>query len=360
MFILHFNINTIKLEEFASMFHQILLQIFQKLNNERTISAAYHVLRGKRSGQTIQDIGLFQLHNYFGLLPKLPRKTFDEAVNSFLQYSWLTMQESGHYSMKKLGLQRAEQTSAFLFDGWHYRGNEHIFFARFSLIVQSLSYQSAGVRSFSPISRDTNIQSWVRTFLVESNFQDGHLQQQLLEECERALSVLPLSDANKQLVLYRLSGHSLPGWTWQQLASERQETVLDCQLAFIELLHTLLNEVHQTNDYPLLGKVAEGLRVKALLTDSAQQTAHLYEQGYSIEQIVQIRKLKQSTIEDHLVELAMNEPNFSIGPFVSYEEAEKVLLASKHYQTKKLKTLHEVVEGMSYFQLRLVLAKGEV
>lgn len=342
------------------MFHQILLQIFQKLNNERSISAAFHVLRGKRSGQTIQDIGLFQLHNYFGLLPKLPRATFDEAVSLFSQNSWLIMQESGHYSMKKLGLQRAEQTPDFLFDGWHYRGNEHIFFARLSLIVQSLSYQSAGIRSFSPISRDTNIQSWVRTFLLEHNYQEGYLQQQLLEECERVLSELSLSEANKQLVLYRLSGYGLPGWTWQQLASERKEAVLDCQLAFIELLHVFLNEVHQTTDYPLLGKIAEELRVKALLTDSAQQTAHLYEQGYSLEQIMQIRKLKQSTIEDHLVELAMYEPNFSIGPFVSYKEAEKVWQASKQYQTKKLKILHEVVEGMSYFQLKLVLAKGEV
>lgn len=342
------------------MFHQILLQIFQKLNNERSISAAYHVLRGKRSGQTIQDIGLFQLHNYFGLLPKLPRATFDEAVSLFSQDSWLIIQESGHYSMKKLGLQRAEQTPDFLFDGWHYRGNEHIFFARLSLIVQSLSYQSAGIRSFSPISRDTNIQSWVRTFLLEHNYQDGHLQQQLLEECESVLSELSLSEANKQLVLYRLSGYGLPGWTWQQLASERKEAVLDCQLAFIELLHVFLNEVHQTTDYPLLGNIAEELRVKALLTDSAQQTAYLYEQGYSLEQIMQIRKLKQSTIEDHLVELAMYEPNFSIGPFVSYKEAEKVWQASKQYQTKKLKTLHEVVEGMSYFQLKLVLAKGEV
>lgn len=65
------------------MFYQILLQIFQKLNNERTVSAAYHILRGKRSGQTIQDVGLFQLHNYFGLLPKLPRAIFDEAVSTF-------------------------------------------------------------------------------------------------------------------------------------------------------------------------------------------------------------------------------------------------------------------------------------
>ncbi|MET4561003.1 helix-turn-helix domain-containing protein [Lysinibacillus parviboronicapiens] len=342
------------------MFHQILLQIFHKLNNERTVSAAYHVLRGKRSGQTIQDIGLFQLHNYFGLLPKLPRATFDEAVSTFSQYSWLNMQESGHYSMKKLGLQRAEQTATFLFDGWHYRGNEHAFFARLSLIVQSLSYHRADMHSFSPISKDPQVQAWVRAFLVNHNYQLGHLQQQLFEECQQVLTALPLADRQKQLVLYRLSGHSSPGWTWQQLASERNESVLDSQLAFIELLHTLLNEVHQNSTYALLGQIADGLRIKALLTDSAQQTAQLYEQGYSLEQIVQLRNLKQSTIEDHLVEIAMNEPNFSIGPFVSYEEAEKVWQASKHYQTKKLKALHEVVEGMSYFQLRLVLAKGEV
>lgn len=342
------------------MFYQILLQIFQKLNNERTVSAAYHILRGKRSGQTIQDVGLFQLHNYFGLLPKLPRATFDEAVSTFLQYSWLNMQESGHYSMKKLGLQRAEQTVTFLFDGWHYRGNEHIFFARLSLIVQSLSYHKKGIRSFSPISKDVQVQSWVRAFLQAQQYQSGQLQPQLFAECLHALTALPVTDANKQLFLYRLSGHSLPGWTWQQLSSERKETVLDSQLAFIELLHTLLNEIHATEDYPLLGKIAAELRVKALLTDSAQQTAYLYEQGYSVEQIVQIRKLKQSTIEDHLVELAMNEPNFSIGPFVSYEEAEKVWQASKQYQTKKLKALHDVVNELSYFQLRLVLAKGEV
>lgn len=342
------------------MFYQILLQIFQKLNNERTVSAAYHILRGKRSGQTIQDVGLFQLHNYFGLLPKLPRATFDEAVSTFLQYSWLIMQESGHYSMKKLGIQRAAQTPTFLFDGWHYRGNEHVFFARLSLVVQSLSYQKEGIRSFSPISKDTQVQSWVRAFLQDQQYQSGNLQQQLLDECLRVFATLAVSESNKQLALYRLSGYSLPGWTWQQLSIERKETVLDSQLAFVELLHTLLNEVHATNNYPLLGKIAEELRVKALLTDSTQQTAYLYEQGYSIEQIVQIRKLKQSTIEDHLVEIAMNEPNFSIGPFVSYEEAEKVWQASKQYQTKKLKALHEVVNDLSYFQLRLVLAKGEV
>ena len=341
------------------MFQQILLRIFQKLNNERTVSAAYHLLRGKRSGQTIQDVGLFQLHAYFALLPKLSRATFDEEVEAFKQNSWLEMQESGHYFLTTSGMQRAEETPDFLFDGWHYRGNEHVFFARLSLVVQSLSYQRAGIRSFSPISKDPQVQGWVRAFLLDHTYQSGHLQQQLVNECKQVLTTIHVSEANKQLVLYRLSGHALPGWTWQQLASERKEKVLDSLLAFIEVLHTLLNEVHSANTYPLLGKMAEGLRVKAMLTDSAKQTAQLYEQGYTLEQIMQMRRLKQSTIEDHLVEYAMNEPNFSIGAFVSYTDAEKVWQASKQYQTKKLKVLHDAVEGISYFQLRLILAKGE-
>ncbi|GLC87095.1 helix-turn-helix domain-containing protein [Lysinibacillus piscis] len=339
------------------MFHQILLQIFQKLNHERTISAAYHILRGKRSGQTIQDIGLFQLHPYFGLLPKLPREVFDETVALFQQYSWLEVQASGHYSCTKVGLQRAAQTPEFLLAGWYYRGNEHLFFGRLSLIIQSLSYHQTNTRSFTPISKDIHIQAWVRQFLLEHHYQQGHLQKQLWAECEQALKELPVCEENKQLMVYRLSGHQLPGWTWQQLAMERKETVLDCQLAFIELLHVWLNSIH---GYPLLQQIAEGVRVQALLTDSAQQTAFLYEQGYSIDQIAQIRKLKQSTIEDHIVEMAMYEPNFSIGSFVTYGEAAKVWQASKQYQTKKLKILYEVIGDMSYFQLKLVLAKGEV
>ncbi|MEG0259017.1 MAG: helix-turn-helix domain-containing protein [Lysinibacillus sp.] len=342
------------------MFQQVLLQILHKLNDERTVSAAYHLLKGKRSGQTIQDVGLFKLHAFFGLLPKLQRAVFDKEVATFMQYSWLKMQETGHYSLTKLGIQHAEQTLTFLLDGWHYRGNEHIFFARLSLVVQSLSYQKEKVKSFSPISKDEIVQKWVRAFLIDQQYSKNHLQQQLFEELSQVVEESVVSENSKQLLMYRLSGHSVPGWTWQQLASERKESELDSQLAFVEILHCLLNAVNKSETSPLLVKISEGLRVQAMLTESAQQTANLYEKGYSLEQIVHIRRLKQSTIEDHLVEFAMNEPNFSIGAFVTYEDAQSVLQASLNLQTKKLKVLHEELPHLSYFQLRLILAKGEV
>ena len=97
-----------------------------------------------------------------------------------------------------------------------------------------------------------------------------------------------------------------------------------------------------------------------MLTGSAYQTAQLYYEGCSIEQICMLRNLKKSTIEDHLVELAMNEPSFDITPFVTCEDQQLVHTAVEDYATRKLKVLHEVLPHLTYFQIRLALAKGEM
>lgn len=146
------------------IFQSVLLQIFQKLNNERTISSAYHLLRGKRSGQTIQDVGIFHLHNYFGILPKLSRKKYDEDVNKILEAGYIELNEEGYFQLTNLGHEIEKESIHLPFDGWHYRGNEHLFFARLSLVVQSLSHNRSGVRKFIPLQKDEEIQRWVKRF----------------------------------------------------------------------------------------------------------------------------------------------------------------------------------------------------
>jgi len=105
--------------------------------------------------------------------------------------------------------------------------------------------------------------------------------------------------------------------------------------------------------------MAENIRIHNPLSGSAFQSAELFNNGHSIEQISKIRRLKMSTIEDHIVELAMNEPQFKVEQFVSNEDIKRVLTAVEDYNTRKLKVLHEIVPHLSYFQLRLVLARGE-
>ena len=341
------------------LFQQILLKILTSFQNERTISAAYHLLKGKRSGQTIQDVGLFKLYQFFGLLPKLTRSKFDEQIDILFAKNTIVIEESGYFQMTAEGEKLAEEPLPFVFDSWHYRGNEHQFFARLSLVVQSLSHQKNGVRAFIPIERNETVQHWVRNFLMKNNYQQQRLQQALYAEMEQCLQNLKVEENIKDLLIYRLTGFEQPGYTWQQLAFGYHMQEMDVQLLYISGLHQWLIEIEQNNDaYPILQQLAEGIRVEALLTDSANTTAKLYNKGYSLEQISHMRKLKTSTIEDHLVELAMNDTHFSIDPFVSKEEQQQVLQTVDAYDTKRLCTLHEILPQISYFQLRLTLAKG--
>lgn len=341
------------------IFQDTLLQIFQKLDNERTISSAFHLLRGKRSGQTIQDVGIFRLHNYFGLLPKLPREIYDCEVKKIIDCHYISMLDENYFTLTNEGENYLKQSNQLPFDGWFFRGNEQLFFARLSLVIQSLSHQRAGKMSFSPIQKDEQVQFWTKQFLLSNRFQNGDLQERLLNEILESLETVAVADKNKMIIVKRLSGYQVPGYTWQQLSFQEYTEEIDVQLTFIASLHAWLNEIiSKKNSYPLLNMVAMNIRVEIPLTGSANQTAQLYKEGYSIEQISQLRQLKLSTIEDHLVELAINDPQFLIETFISEEDIRRVLMAVEDYSTRKLKILHEVLPHLSYFQIRLVLARG--
>lgn len=341
------------------LIQQILLKILASFQNERTISAAYHLLKGKRSGQTIQDVGLFKLYPFFGLLPKLSRQKFDEQIDLLFVKNTIVIEENGYYKMTEKGIELAEEPLELTLDSWHYRGNEHVFFSRLSLVVQSLSFQASGVRAFIPIERNETIQQWVRQFLVKNRYHEQPLQQQLSNEITESLQQLAIDEKIKDLLIYRLSGYEQPGFTWQQLAFGYHLQEMDVQLLYIVGLQQWLNDIYRANEtYPILQQLAQGILVEVMLTDSANETAKLYKNGYSIEQISQMRRLKTSTIEDHLVELAMNDTSFSIETFISKEDQQQIRTTVEDYQTKKLRTLRELLPHLDYFQLRLTLAKG--
>ncbi len=337
------------------IFHQILYQILTRLNNERTVSSAYHLLKGKRSGQTIQDVGIFKLHTYFGLLPKLKRPVFDEAVSDLQNQGILRIEENGFY---QISFDVPFEMQPYYFNGWRYRGNEHLFFSRLSLLVETISHVKHEVRYFAPTEKSGDIQRFIRAFLKEYAFQRQSFRQQLYDELQLCLSHDSFTELQRDLIVNRLSGVNSAGITWKQLAQLNNLEQMDVYFIYISALHLLLNHIY-TEEVPLLRQLATGIEVTTPLTESTKQTAVFVQQGYSIEQIANVRQLKTSTIEDHIVEMAMNIPAFSIEPFLSGVDLQTILSTSDAYQTKKLRVLKEILPHYSYFQLRLALAKGE-
>lgn len=342
------------------LFQYLVLNILKILENERTISSPYHLLKGKRSGQTIQDVGIFHLHPYFGIFPKLSRNTYDEVIQKLVEQQYIFLTENS-FRLTDKGNAEWRQYDPLPLNGWQYRGNEHLFFSRLSLVVQSLSHAKEKVMTFSPIQKDEDIQRWVKGFLMRHDYKSGLLSHNLYDEMLQSLGSAKVHEQAKEIVVKRLTGYKIHGFTWEQLSKELEIEELDVQLLFVACLHQWLNEIlSNPHSYPYLYQMTNQVRSEIPLTGSAYYTALLFKKGYSVEQISQIRKLKRSTIEDHLVELAINDPTFPIEQFIQSEDIQKVLYAVEDYQTKKLKVLREVLPNLSYFQLRLALVRGEI
>ena len=346
----------IRKEGYDLLMHQLLMHIFAKYENERTISAAFHILQGKRSGTTMQDVGLYKLFPYFGIFRKFPRQEFDRLVQQLQHNDYIEIEDSGHFRLLPKGRESLQEPFDLYLDGWHYRGNEHLFFGRLSLIIQALSHQAAGHKAFAPIERNEAIQQFSRRYLTYHNFHTKPIQQAFREQLLACFEDTQLTDEQLNIVTQRLHGAEVFGYTWAQIAENCERDVLSCQLLFISALHKILYQLEQQH-YSMLQPLVYGVKITNVLTESAQLTANLLLQGRTLDEIAQIRRLKMSTIEDHIVEFAMYEPSFPIDVFISQQDREKVYEAIDSYMTKKLKVLKEAVPHLSYFQLKLALAK---
>ncbi|MDI2589144.1 helix-turn-helix domain-containing protein [Psychrobacillus sp. NEAU-3TGS] len=338
-------------------FQQLLLLIIHKFQGERSSTAPYYLLKGKKSGQTIQDVTYFQLHSYFSLYPKLAKETYEEAIKNLHAEGLIVMNES-RVAITEKGLHQIVSIRRPFYSGWILRGKEFIFWGRVELIVQTLSQFQGNEKKFVPVQKSNEIHHFVKVFLQERDFQSSsfgaHFKKQLFHLLENPL----LLEIHRNLFVYRLSGYKNSGLTWEQLASHHHMTVLDVKFLFIECLHILLNDITEEK-YPDLHALTKGIYVQTPLTDSAFKTSKLFEKGYTIEEIARMRFLKENTIEDHVIEIVSADPTFPLQAFISKEQVQKVLHIAQERQTKKLKIIREELPDLSYFQIRLALTKGE-
>ncbi len=332
----------------------ILLFIISKMNGQRTMNAGLHLLRGKKSGQTLQDVEYFSVKPFFGILPKLEEKTYLDAAGELIEAGFI-FQHDKLVSLTDPGKKKVETLPEYHFRGWDYRGREMLFFGRIALLVQTLSFMRAGDMMFNPIQKDRDIQLFVKRLLQRQPITDPLFAKKIGDELKLALNKSGLNDDRKYIFVSRLTGKAETARTWDQLAAELSRSSEDLRLAFIESLHRLLPAIEESDEFPFLKEVASDIKVHSYLTDSAKHTKKLFDQGHSMESISAVRKLKMSTIEDHIIEMAMNDERFPITRFVSEEHIRSVISKSEELGTKRLKLLKDVFESLSYFELRLIL-----
>jgi uncharacterized protein YpbB len=335
----------------------IILNCLHQINSERTIYSVYHLLNGKKSSQTIQDAHLFSLKNYFGIYEHLTRDAFDEIYHRMTEKEWLINDGEQHYSLTASGMTLLENKRVPKYiNGWKYHQITKIFWERLSLFIQVISNLSFGESRYLPIQKDREVHVWVKTALKDipiSRRDIGSIVYKELTECFNGTS-----DIDPSLVVFRLTGFQSIGLTHDQAAQQLNLNVHDYHIRFINTIHFMIQKIRDfETDFEILTFLIKDLIQEDELTLSSRKTQKLLYQGYTLEKIANIRNLKLSTIEDHLVELALHVKDFSLEPYVNHELMKRILEISRKKGTKQLKVIREEAAEATYFQIRLVLAK---
>jgi uncharacterized protein YpbB len=337
------------------LFEELVITIMKAVNLERTISSPFHLIKGKKSGQTIQDIGYYRLHPYFAVMPKLEKLLYEQIVQQLFDRNLLnTNDQVIDLTDKALAMPIPPSR----LNGWKYRGNETLFLNRLSLIVQTLSHTSRQVNKFDPVHNAEDLQAWVKNYLREIDFRNPESAKNFKAEMRDSLGMAEVDDQAKMVLMQRLTGLGLSGLTWEQIASSQKLHTLDVQLASVEALHAWMDVIEREN-FPMLFRLLDHIIQRSVLTESAQRTEKLYEKGFSLQDIAAMRHLKTSTIEDHFVEIAMNDPYFNYSPFLPQDLYEQIVAGSKRRNTKRLRDIKEELPDATYFQIRLALAIKE-
>jgi uncharacterized protein YpbB len=335
----------------------ILLYCLGQLNGERTIYSIYHLLNGKKSSQTLQDAHLFSLQRYFRILEPMTRVDFDEMINRLYEKKLVTPYGEQKFQLTTAGKEYlSKNPPPSYINGWKYQPYTLLVWERLSLLIQVTSNIAFQETKYIPIQKNTEVHNWLKSLLKQTSIPKQQLGAVIFSELVNCLE--SAKQINPAVIVFRLTGYQQIGLTSTQTAKLLDMDSLQYHLEFIDILHYIIQTVEkEPARYSVLTSLLENVDQNESLTLSSTKTWGLLKQGFSIEEIANIRNLKISTIEDHLVEFALNIKDFSINMYVEEDIQQRILEISRHEATRQLRVIRNNIKTASYFQIRLVLAK---
>lgn len=338
----------------------ILLHGLKKLNGERTMYSLYHLLQGKKSSQTIQDAYLFGLYRLFQTDMSVTRAELERHVCVLKTVGFLQEKENQRYLPTKEGeraLEEAMHATPFPphVNGWKYGQSGALLWERLSLAVQVISHLQQRETRYLPVQRKPDTLLWLKAFLRRHSLN----RRELAEAFYRELTGILERDnrIDPTILVVRLSGSGQIGLTAVQAAQLLKLEPVYYHYQFLNIMHYLSAAIAERSaQFPLLSAFLDK-KEEVPLTQSTKKTYSLLQQGFTIDDIIRIRRLKRSTIEDHLVEIALHIPQFSLEHFVSLEKQEQIKATIRQAHTKRLREIRKRIPEASYFEIRLVLAR---
>lgn len=342
----------------------IILKSSLHFNQNRTCSAIYHLITGKRSIQTVQDAHIYQLKKFYGVSQSLRKREFDQKINALVFDKLLELDAStSSCFVTPNGMKWLEEHTGFLkltdYEGLLYHTASPIFYDRLLLLIQTLSNSCNNHYSFIPIIDKMPILNWVKIAFRQIKQNKESYSNQVHDDLYKLLDSFTREEAS--IYVDRFSGYNHYGKSKDQLARLYQKDKSDIPLIIERMNHTMLKNIYYSpSRFPGIGFLVTDLWNKQFITNSARNTYQLLLENYSINEISHIRHIKENTVYDHVVEVALFTHDFPVLNYIAEDQRQQILHAVKNEGTYKLKAIKNMIDqSISYFQIRLVLATME-
>ncbi|MED4581452.1 helix-turn-helix domain-containing protein [Brevibacillus choshinensis] len=351
----------------------VALNALIPLASERTLQAAFYILRGRKANQTLQDVHLYNLYPYYRMFPRFSKEDWDKIVSTLLQNGLIEHLEvtatngKPSFTVTEKGREQAKEwRSRYLLDQWLAPFTDsgmaervELFWHRLHLVVQTISQLLAEDMGFMPVVSDKKIQQWVKA-QVSSPMDRSQWKQQLGEELYLLWS--PLPQEVQTLLVGQLSGAAQVGKTLSQLSMQQNESTTYLLLTFrYGLAQSIQRLQAEAESFPYLSRlVFQKDKLDQRLTESAARTYSLIQRGLGIKQIASTRKVKESTVEDHLAEIALRCPEWDYTAYLDPELGDRIVQTSELLHTSRLRLIKDQLGAdVSYLQIRLALARRQ-
>ncbi|SFA73294.1 Uncharacterized protein YpbB [Lentibacillus halodurans] len=346
------------------LFNYIVISCCSRFEEERSISAIYHLLKGKRSIQTVQDSHTYQLNHFYGIYPSLHKQDFDEQIHELIQRNLIVLNNDNAASPTEMGdnwIRKQEgNVSAQHFNGMAYYKKAAVFWERLLLLIQTMTNSKKNHFHFIPVIDKPPITDWVKGQYHQWRNHQTVFLNQLYKELYEILQ--HFSEMEARIFVDSLTGYKHFGMSSFQLADHYGLKQIDIPLVKTAITHHMLSLINQhPKTYPLFARFLTALPQEARITNSASKTKEFLDMQYTAEEIAVKRHLKLNTIYDHLIEIALYDESFPLEHYVNPDDHAEILAAINNTSSYKLKDIkQEISETISYFQIRLVLAAGKI
>ncbi|MGM0124501.1 hypothetical protein IGI37_001879 [Enterococcus sp. AZ194] len=293
--------------------NELILSFFKE-GHKMKGTTLYHLLRGRRTNSVLVYGFFHEILPFLGAFPTLNEEAFFAELKKCCQKR-LLKERAGEYQLTDKGRKTIEK-QLVEFPGIDYfsfgkTGQKNWRLIKF--VVQVISYLSYEENTYVPIENSPYYTQHVKNWLRGQEKQN--IPTQLRDELSQLLRGLTKSQSD--FLANQFSGNQVSGAVAYQLLPEEVQQFPYSQLFEDEAIHLFFTQLKQYPHSKLYLLVKDGL--KQNYNQSARQTIRLFLQGATTEQVMAVRHLKKSTINDHLIEWAILDEAFPFQQFIPKE-----------------------------------------